>query len=40
MDFKRRINDKNGAGRVIFFDLFMIAEESLKHLEDNKRNIS
>ena len=35
-NYKRRVYDKNGAGRVIYFDLVMISEESLKHLEDRK----
>jgi hypothetical protein len=35
-NYKRRVYAKNGAGRVIYFDLVMISEESLKHLEDRK----
>lgn len=35
-DYKRRVYEKNGAGRVIYFDLVMIAEESLEHEEDRK----
>jgi hypothetical protein len=35
-DYRKRVHQKNGAGRVIYFDLVMIAEESLNHLEDRK----
>jgi hypothetical protein len=35
-EYRRRVNEKNGAGRVIYFDLVMIAEASLKHLEGRK----
>jgi len=35
-EYRRRVNEKNGAGRVIYFDLVMIAEESLLHLGDRK----
>ena len=35
-DYKRRVYEKNGAGRVIYFDLVMISEASLLHLEDRK----
>lgn len=34
LDFRRRTYEKNGAGRVTYFDLVMIAEESLKHQEE------
>jgi len=30
------VYQKNGAGRVIYFDLVMLAEESLKHQEERK----
>ena len=36
LDYRKRVRDKNGAGRVIYFDLVMLAEESLKHLEDRE----
>lgn len=36
LDYRRRTYEKNGAGRVTYFDLVMIADESLKHLEDRK----
>lgn len=36
LDFRRRSYEKNGAGRVTYFDLVMIAEESLKQLESRK----
>ena len=36
LDYRKRVYQKNGAGRVIYFDLVMLAEESLKHLEDRK----
>jgi len=35
-DYRQRVRQKNGAGRVIYFDLVMLAEESLNHLEDRK----
>jgi hypothetical protein len=34
--YKSRVYEKNGAGRVTYFDLVMIAKQSLKHLEDRK----
>jgi hypothetical protein len=36
LDYRKRVYDKNGAGRVIYFDLVMLAEESLNHLEDRR----
>jgi hypothetical protein len=36
LDYRKRVHQKNGAGRVIYFDIVMIAEESLNHLEDRK----
>lgn len=36
LDYRRRVYDKNGAGRVTYFDLVMLSEESLKHLDDRK----
>ena len=36
LDYRKRVYQKNGAGRVIYFDLVMLAEESLKHLEDRE----
>jgi hypothetical protein len=36
MDYKKRVNAKNGTGRVIYFDLVMIAECSLTTLEERK----
>lgn len=36
LDYRRRVYEKNGAGRVTYFDLVMIATESIKHLEDRK----
>ena len=36
LDYCKRVYQKNGAGRVIYFDLVMLAEESLKHLEDRE----
>ena len=36
LDYRKRVREKNGAGRVIYFDLVMLADESLKHLEDRK----
>ena len=33
-DYRKRVFDKNGAGRVVYFDLVMISAESLQHLED------
>lgn len=35
-DYRRRVRDKNGAGRVTYFDLVMVAAESLQHLGDRK----
>ena len=35
-DYKRRVFDKNGAGRVIYFDLVMVSTESLEHMADRK----
>lgn len=35
-DYKRRVNAKNGAGRVIYFDLVMIAEASLNYHSDRE----
>jgi hypothetical protein len=35
-EYGNRVNEKNGAGRVIYFDLVMIAETSLEHFEDRK----
>jgi hypothetical protein len=35
-NYRRRVIQKNGSGRVIYFDLVMIAEESLKHQGDRK----
>lgn len=36
LDYRKRVYQKNGAGRVTYFDLVMLADESLKHLEDRK----
>jgi len=36
LDYRKRVYQKNGAGRVVYFDLVMLAEESLKHLEDRE----
>ena len=36
LDYRKRVYQKNGAGRVTYFDLVMLAEESLNHLEDRK----
>lgn len=36
LDYRKRVRQKNGAGRVIYFDLVMLAEESIKHLEDRE----
>lgn len=36
LDYKKRVNAKNGTGRVIYFDLVMIAEASLAHQEDRE----
>ena len=36
LDYRKRVYQKNGAGRVIYFDLVMLAEESLNHQEDRK----
>jgi hypothetical protein len=35
-DFKKPAYGKNGAGRVIYFDRFMIAEASFLHLKKRK----
>lgn len=35
-EYRNRIFKKNGAGRVIYFDCVMLADESIKHLEDRK----
>ena len=34
LDYKKRTNAKNGTGRVLYFDLVMIAEASLTYQED------
>lgn len=36
LEYKRRVNAKNGTGRVIYFDLVMIAEASLTYQEDRE----
>jgi len=36
LDYRKRVRQKNGAGRVIYFDLVMLGEESIKHLEDRE----
>ena len=36
LDYKKRVNAKNGTGRVIYFDLVMIAEVSLTYQEDRQ----
>ena len=36
LDYRKRVYQKNGAGRVTYFDLVMLSEESLKHQEDRK----
>ena len=36
LDYKKRVNAKNGTGRVIYFDLVMIAEASLGYQEDRE----
>ena len=36
LDYRKRVRDKNGAGRVIYFDLVMIVDESVKHNEDRQ----
>ena len=36
LDYKKRVNAKNGTGRVIYFDLVMIAESSLSYQEDRQ----
>ena len=36
LDYKKRVNAKNGTGRVIYFDLVMIADVSLTHQEDRE----
>ena len=33
-DYKKRTNAKNGTGRVLYFDLVMIAEASLNYQQD------
>jgi hypothetical protein len=35
-DYRKRVYQKNGAGRVTYFDLVMLADESLNHLDDRK----
>lgn len=35
-EYKKRVNAKNGTGRVIYFDLVMIAEASLTCEDDRK----
>lgn len=35
-DYKKRVNAKNGTGRVIYFDLVMVAEASLNVKEDRE----
>ncbi len=35
-NYRRRVIQKNGSGRVIYFDLVMITEESLKRQGDRK----
>ncbi|MGN6802389.1 MAG: hypothetical protein ACTHJN_10810 [Ginsengibacter sp.] len=34
LDYRKRVRQKNGAGRVVYFDCVMIAEESVKNQED------
>lgn len=36
LDYRNRVHKKNGAGSVIYFDLVMLAEEAIKHLEDRE----
>lgn len=36
LDYKKRVNAKNGTGRVIYFDLVMIAKISLTYQEDRE----
>ena len=36
LDYRKRVYQKNDAGRVAYFDLVMLAEESLNHQEDRK----
>lgn len=36
LDYKKRVNAKNGAGRVIYFDLVMVAEASLAYEGDRE----
>ncbi len=36
LDYKKRVNAKNGTGRVIYFDLVMIAEASRSYQEDRE----
>lgn len=36
LEYKRKVNAKNGAGRVIYFDLVIIAEASLAYQEDRE----
>ena len=40
LDYRKRVYQKNGAGRVTYFDLVMLAEGSLNHLEDRKEVIN
>ena len=39
LDYRKRVNEKNGAGRVHYFDLVMISEHSFLHLEERKEVI-
>ncbi|MGN6604536.1 MAG: hypothetical protein ACTHK8_18905 [Ginsengibacter sp.] len=34
LDYRKRVRQKNGAGRVVYFDCVMLAEESVKNQED------
>ena len=36
LDYRKRVYQKNGAGRVTYFDLVMLAEESMKRQEDRE----
>lgn len=36
LDYKKRTNSKNGTGRVIYFDLVMLAEASLAFRDDRE----
>ncbi len=36
LDYRKRVYQKNGAGRVTYFDLVMLADESVKHQEDRE----